>query len=99
MSQDQLYALQSIHRHVQQSMCCVTYLVQVYVDSDMSRSVKVSFMDIWILTSLVIEKDHIKDVSLGRAYCKAVNICKVPSQLCPTHGAERSCVTPIHIHE
>ena len=44
-------------------MCCVTYLVQEYVYSYMSQSVKVSFMDIWILTSIVIEKDHIKDVA------------------------------------
>ena len=34
-SQDLLCPLHSVHRHVQ-SMCCVTYLVQVYVDLDMS---------------------------------------------------------------
>ena len=44
-------------------MCCVTYLVQDYVDSEMSQLVKVSFKDIWIYTSTVIEKDHIKDVT------------------------------------
>ena len=44
-------------------MCCVTYLVQEYVDSDMPQSMKVGFMDIWIPTSIVIEKDHINDVS------------------------------------
>ena len=59
----QFYALQLVHRHVQQSMCCVTYLVQEYVDSYMSDSVKVGFMDIWIMTSTMIDKDHIKDVS------------------------------------
>ena len=58
-----IYSLQSIHRHVQQSMCYVTYLVQEYVDSYMSQSVKVSFTDIWILSNIVIEKDQIKDVS------------------------------------
>ena len=59
MSQDNLYAL----RLVQQSMCFVTYLVQVYVDPDMSRLMKVSFTDICILTSIVIEKYHIKDIA------------------------------------
>ena len=38
-SQDLLCALQFVHRHVQ-IMCCGTYLVQVYVDSHMSWSVK-----------------------------------------------------------
>ena len=55
--------LQLVHRHVQQSMCCVTYLVQEYVDSDMSQLVKLSFKNIWILTSSIIEKYHIKDVA------------------------------------
>ena len=55
--------LQSLHRHVQQSMCFVTYFVQEYVDLDMSQSMKESFMDIWILTSTVIEKDHIKHIA------------------------------------
>ena len=55
--------IQSVHRHVHQIMCCVTYLVQVYVNSDMSQSTKESFMDIWILTSTVIEKDDIKYVA------------------------------------
>ena len=41
-SWDHLYDIQSVHRHVQESMYCVTYLVHVYVDFDMSRSVKVS---------------------------------------------------------
>ena len=63
MSHDQLYDLQSVHRHVQQSICCFTYLVHVYVDSDMSQIMKVSFMDIWILTTTVIEKDRIKNVA------------------------------------
>ena len=79
-------------------MCFVTCLVQVYVDPFMSRTMKLSFTDIWILTSLVIEKDHIKDVSLDRAYCKAINIYKVPSKLYPIQGAERSCVTLADIH-
>ena len=38
-SQDLLCALQFVHIHVQ-SMCCGTYLVQVYVDSYMSCLVK-----------------------------------------------------------
>ena len=46
--QNQMYALQ-------QSMCCSTYLVQVYVESDMSWPVKFIFKDIWNLTSIVIE--------------------------------------------
>ena len=79
-------------------MCCVTYLIHEYVDSDMSRSVKVSFTDIWILTSSVIEKNHIKDVAPNRAYCKATKLYMVPSQLYSRHGARGSCVTPIHIH-
>ena len=62
-SYDQLYTLQSIYRHIQQNMCHVTYLVHVYVDSNMFGSVKVSFTDICILTSSMIEKDHSKDVS------------------------------------
>ena len=41
----------------------VAYLVQVYVDSDMSWLEKESFMNIWILTSTMIEKHHIKYVS------------------------------------
>ena len=58
-------------------MCCVTYLVHVYLDLDMSM--KVSFTDIWILSSSMIEKDHIKDVAPDRAYYKEVNIYNVPS--------------------
>ena len=38
-SQDLLCALQFVHRHVQ-SMCCGTYLVQVYVDSYISWSMR-----------------------------------------------------------
>ena len=63
----------------------------------MCRLVKVIFTDIWILTSSMIEKDHMKYVAPDRAYCKAINIYKVPSNLYPIHGAERSCVTPLHI--
>ena len=44
-------------------MCFVTYLVQVYVDLDMSLLVKVSFMNIWILISTMIEEYHIKYVA------------------------------------
>ena len=64
----------------------------------MCRLVKVNFTDIWILTSSMIEKYHIKYVAPNRAYCKAVGLYKVPSQLYPRHGAERSCVTPVDIH-
>ena len=39
-SEDMLYSLDFIHRHVEQSMCCGTYLVQVHVDLDMSWLVK-----------------------------------------------------------
>ena len=39
-------------------MCYGTYLVQVYVDSYMSWSVKESFKYIWNLTNIVIEEDH-----------------------------------------
>ena len=47
----------------------------------------------------MIEKEHIKDVAPYRAYCKATKIYKDPSQLYLIHGAERSFVTPIYIHE
>ena len=40
ISQDRLYAFQSMHRHVQQSMHCGTYLVQVYMNLDISRSME-----------------------------------------------------------
>ena len=60
-SQNKLYGLNLVHINVQQSMCCVTYLILVYVDLDMHWSVKEIFMDIWILTSTVISKYHIKD--------------------------------------
>ena len=80
-------------------MCCVSYLVQVYANSNMSRLVKESFMNIWILTSTMIENNYIKDTSLDRAYCKEVNLCKVPIQLYLRHGTERNCVNPLHIHE
>ena len=59
-SRDKLYDLRPLHIDVQQSMCYVTYLIQVYVDSDMSWSVKESFKDIWILTNTMIEKYHFK---------------------------------------
>ena len=70
-----------------QSMCFVTYLVQVYVDSYMSRLVKVSFTDIWIQTSTMIEKYHTKYVSPYGSYCKIVNIYRVPIQLYSRYGA------------
>ena len=79
-------------------MWCVNYFVHVYVDSNMSQSLKESFTDIWILTSSMIEKDDIKDVSLDRAYCKAINIYKVPSYLYLRNGVERSCLNTVHIH-
>ena len=76
-------------------MRCVTYLVEVYVDPDMSWLVKEIFMGIWILTSTLIKKDHIKDVAPDRAYCKEVKLYKVPSQLYPRHGTDRSCATQL----
>ena len=64
----------------------------------MSLLVNVNFIYIWILTSIVIEKDDIKNVDPYRAYCKEVKLYKVPSQLYPKLGAEGSCVTQVHIH-
>ena len=80
-------------------MCCVSYLVQVYANSNMSRLVKESFMNIWILTSTMIENNYIKDTSPDRAYCKEVNLCKVPSQLYLRHDIERIFVTHVHINK
>ena len=79
-------------------MCFVTYLVHLYVDSDMSQSMKVSFRDIWIFISSMIENNHIKYVTPHRAYCKEVKFYNVPSQLYLRHGAKMSCVTPVRIH-
>ena len=54
-----MYALEYVHTHVKQMMCCGTYLVQVNVDSYMSQTVKQNFKDIWILTNAMIKEDHI----------------------------------------
>ena len=37
-----------------------------------------SFKDIWILTSAVIKKDHLRDIAPDRAICKVVKLHKVP---------------------
>ena len=67
-------------------MCCTTYLVEVYVVSYMSWSVKESFTDIWILTSIVIEKYHIRDIAPNRGYCEASKFHKVYNKLYQRHG-------------